>query len=87
LSLTITDTLSPSSERTFRVSRALVLTLALGAALPIRLINLGASGFSEDEINKWHAVQAYRAGDFTANAEHPMLMKLAAWASVTAGDW
>ena len=78
---------SPSRPLALPASRALVLILVVAAALPVRLVNLSASGFSEDEINKWHAVQAYRVGDFTANAEHPMLMKLAAWASVTAGDW
>jgi Dolichyl-phosphate-mannose-protein mannosyltransferase len=78
---------SPSSDPTRRVWRALALTLALGFALPIRLINLGASGFGEDEISKWRAVQAYRAGQFSANAEHPMLMKLAAWTSIGVADW
>src|SRR5262249_50189183 len=37
---------------------------------------------SEDELNKVHAVERYQSGDFGANAEHPMLMKLAMWASV-----
>jgi hypothetical protein len=87
LALTITPKPSPSSDRTRRVSRALILTLTVGSALVIRLSNLGASGFSEDETNKWRAVQAYRAGNFSANGEHPMLMKLAAWASITAADW
>src|SRR5205807_3174251 len=48
---------------------------------------LGASGFSEDEINKLRAVEAYRRLDFTANAEHPMLMKAADWASLDAAAW
>src|SRR5581483_6972133 len=47
-----------------------------------RLWHLDAYGFSPDEINKWRAIEAYRHFDFSANAEHPMLMKLAAWASV-----
>ncbi len=75
------------SAGTGRVPRALILTFVFAAALSIRLIHLGASGFSADEINKWHAVQAYRTGNFSANAEHPMLMKLAAWVSITAADW
>jgi uncharacterized membrane protein len=31
-------------------------------------------------------VDAYRRGEFSANAEHPMLMKLAIWASLSAAD-
>jgi hypothetical protein len=42
----------------------------------LRLIGLGSIGFAEDEINKVDAVRAYDQGEFTANAEHPMLMKL-----------
>jgi hypothetical protein len=86
LAVTVIHTSSPPSAGTARVSRALVLTFVLAAALSVRLINLGASGFSADEINKWHAVQAYRTGSFSANAEHPMLMKLAAWVSISAAD-
>jgi hypothetical protein len=41
----------------------------------LRLAGLGRVGFAEDEINKLEAVRAYDRGDFTANAEHPMLMK------------
>lgn len=48
--------------------------IVLGAGL--RLKGLGAVGFAEDEINKVEAARAYDRGDFTANAEHPMLMKL-----------
>jgi hypothetical protein len=41
----------------------------------LRLAGLGRIGFAEDEINKLDAVRAYDRGDFTANAEHPMLLK------------
>jgi hypothetical protein len=37
-------------------------------------------------VAKLHAVDAYRRGEFSANAEHPMLMKLAVWASLSAAD-
>jgi Dolichyl-phosphate-mannose-protein mannosyltransferase len=67
--------------------RALTLTLVLAAALAVRLVGLGATGFSEDEINKLQAVDAYRHFDFSANAEHPMLMKLADWVSLDAAEW
>src|ERR687895_720414 len=53
---------------------ALALMIVLGAGL--RLKGLGSIGFAEDEINKVEAARAYDRGDFTANAEHPMLMKL-----------
>jgi len=53
---------------------ALALMIVLGAGL--RLKGLGAIGFAEDEINKVEAARAYDRGDFTANAEHPMLMKI-----------
>lgn len=53
---------------------ALALMVVIGAGL--RLQGLGEVGFAEDEINKVEAARAYDRGDFTANAEHPMLMKL-----------
>src|ERR1044072_8422300 len=56
------------------VVAALALMIVLGAGL--RLKGLGSIGFAEDEINKVEAARAYDHGDFTANAEHPMLMKL-----------
>jgi hypothetical protein len=56
------------------IAIALAMIMTLGFAL--RLIGLGAIGFAEDEINKVDAVHAYDRGDFTVNAEHPMLMKV-----------
>jgi hypothetical protein len=53
---------------------AIALMVVIGAGL--RMKGLGAIGFAEDEINKVEAARAYDRGDFTANAEHPMLMKL-----------
>lgn len=53
---------------------ALALMVVVGAGL--RLKGLGEVGFAEDEINKVDAARAYDSRDFTANAEHPMLMKL-----------
>lgn len=65
-----------------------VLGLALLAASFARLNGLDAYGFSEDEVAKLHALDAYRQGDFSVNAEHPMLMKLAMWGSLgAAGSW
>jgi hypothetical protein len=45
------------------------------AGFGLRLTGLGNIGFAEDEINKLDAVRAYDRKDFSANAEHPMLMK------------
>src|SRR5262245_34744116 len=42
----------------------------------MRAKELGAIAFAEDEMNKLEAVRAYDRGDFSANAEHPMLMKI-----------
>src|SRR5258708_29386150 len=52
-----------------------VLGLMIVMGLGLRLAGLGRIGFAEDEINKLEAVRAYDRGDFTSNAEHPMLMK------------
>lgn len=43
----------------------------------LRLSGLGSVSFAEDEINKLQAVRAYDHGDFSANGEHPMIMKVA----------
>ena len=64
--------------------RHLILAAAVGLALTVRLVGLSVSGFSDDEMAKVRALAAYRQGDFTANAEHPMLMKLAMWGSLSA---
>jgi hypothetical protein len=80
-----------SFER-FAISRARVRAILLVAvttlALGVRIASLSTYGLSEDEINKVRAVEEYRHGHFGANAEHPMLMKLAMWGSVElAGAW
>jgi len=59
-----------------------VLTCATFLAAVFRIGALDTYGFSEDEINKVRAIEEYRAGEFGANAEHPMLMKLAMLGSV-----
>ena len=59
-----------------------VVVLATILAAGFRITGLSTYGLSEDELNKVLAVEEYRAGHFSANAEHPMLMKLAVWASV-----
>jgi hypothetical protein len=72
---------------------ALVLLIVVGFGL--RLSGLGQVGFAEDEINKLDAARAYDRRDFSANAEHPMLMKVLmdvslrgarAWNAITGGS-
>src|SRR2546423_12041125 len=62
----------PRARATF-----VVLAAAVVLALSFRVNALSTYGLSEDEINKVHAIEQYRTGRFGANAEHPMLMKLA----------
>lgn len=59
-------------------SLALLVILGFG----LRATQLDAVGFAEDEMNKLDAVHAYEHGDFSANAEHPMVMKVLMWASL-----
>jgi hypothetical protein len=58
------------------------LAIATLLAMVVRTSALATYGLSEDELNKVHAIERYREGHFTANAEHPMFMKLAMWGSV-----
>jgi hypothetical protein len=64
-------------------TKFIVLAVATVLALGFRISALSTYGFSEDELNKVRAIEQYGAGHFGANAEHPMLMKLAMWGSVT----
>src|ERR1044071_3231796 len=69
--------------------RKLIIMMTLVAVgLAARLYHIDAAGFAEDEANKLFAIRAYQQGDFTANAEHPMVMKLLCYASLTtASEW
>jgi len=66
--------------------RRVAIAVVLMAASLTRTVHLDTYGFSQDEINKVHAVEEYRHGRFGANAEHPMLMKLAMWGSVALSE-
>ena len=66
--------------------RGVAIAVVLVAACLTRTVHLATYGFSQDEINKVHAVEEYRHGRFGANAEHPMLMKLAMWGSVALSE-
>ena len=60
----------------------LALLIVIGFGL--RVSQLSAIGFAEDEMNKLNAIHAYERGEFSANSEHPMMMKLLMWASLRA---
>ncbi|HEX6184302.1 MAG TPA: glycosyltransferase family 39 protein [Pyrinomonadaceae bacterium] len=72
--------LAGAAER-YAVVLLLVLT-ALGFGL--RVWGVSQLGLAEDEVNKLEAVRAYSRGDFTENAEHPMVMKALIFVSVSA---
>jgi dolichyl-phosphate-mannose-protein mannosyltransferase len=77
-SLRLPDWFAVSRVAATPVFIAAVMALAFG----LRAAGLSTYGFSEDEINKVRAIEEYRAGHLSANAEHPMLMKLAMLSSV-----
>jgi len=64
--------------RQVSATRCTVLALVVFSfcGFGLRAHKLGAIGFAEDEMNKLDAIEAYNRGDISANAEHPMLMKL-----------
>jgi hypothetical protein len=81
-----------ADSRSWELTTIVVIGLMMVVGLGLRAAGLGRIGFAEDEINKLEAVRAYDRGDFTANAEHPMLVKALidvsmrgarAWTSIT----
>lgn len=74
--------------RWFRRNREVVIVLFLTVlAFAFRVHRIDFNSLSEDESAKWMAVQEYRHGHFAGvNSEHPMLLKMLAWASLTAGE-
>ncbi len=70
-----------------RTLLAVALAVLVSAGFGFRVTGLGAEGFSDDELNKLHAVEDYRAHGLTAaNGEHPMLMKALLTASVVVAE-
>lgn len=68
--------------------KLLIIVIAVVVGFGARVYRLDAAGFAEDEANKIFAIRCYEQGDFTANAEHPMVMKLLCYASMhAAGVW
>jgi len=70
-----------------RYREAALLLLMTFLAFAVRLHRVDFNSLSEDEVAKWAAVQEYRHGHFVGvNSEHPMLPKVLAWASLSAGE-
>ncbi len=70
-----------------RYREAVIVLLLTVLAFSVRLYRVDFNSLSEDEVAKWAAVQEYRHGHFVGvNSEHPMLPKVLAWASLTAGE-
>ena len=68
----------------WEVGIVLLLTVL---AFAVRVYRVDFNSLSEDESAKWTAIQEYRHGHFVGvNSEHPMLPKVLAWASLTAGE-
>lgn len=66
--------------------KLLIVIIVVVVGFSARVYRLDAAGFAEDEANKIFAIRCYEQGDFTANAEHPMVMKLLCYASVHAAS-
>ncbi|HVG18406.1 MAG TPA: glycosyltransferase family 39 protein [Blastocatellia bacterium] len=64
--------------------KTLVLVVLVLVAFCARAYEVGAASLAEDEANKIFALRAYNQGDFTVNAEHPMVMKMLCYATVRA---
>ncbi|MEN3331821.1 MAG: Dolichyl-phosphate-mannose-protein mannosyltransferase [Blastocatellia bacterium] len=64
----------------------LVIFCIVGLAFAARAYQLGAASLAEDEANKIFALRAYERGDFTVNAEHPMVMKMLCYVSLQAAN-
>jgi hypothetical protein len=94
LDVAYTEIDRPKPETTFGLfarleqRKALVALVMVALGFCVRIYRVDAAGFAEDEANKVFAVRAYEQGDFTVNAEHPMVMKMLCYASVhAAGLW
>ncbi len=80
--------LSKIQHRWVSGNREAVIVLVLTIlAFAVRVYRVDFNSLSEDEVAKWSAIQEYRHGHFAGvNSEHPMLPKVLAWASLTAGE-
>jgi hypothetical protein len=66
----------------------IIVLVMTALAFSVRIHRIDFYSLSEDESAKWAAVQEYRHGHFAGvNSEHPMLPKMLAWGSLTAGEY
>ena len=68
------------------VHRKYLLAIFVLIGFFFRIYHLQQVGLSEDEVNKVNAIHSYLNGDFTPNAEHPMLMKSLILVSMVGAD-
>ena len=75
-------------DRSWRWHRDAAIVLLLTVlAFAVRVSRVDFNSLSEDESVKWAAVQEYRHAHFVGvNSEHPMMLKVLAWVSLTAGE-
>lgn len=66
--------------------KLIVIFIIFALAFCARAYRLDSASLAEDEANKLFAVRVYRQGDFTVNAEHPMVMKMLCYASMHAAS-
>jgi Dolichyl-phosphate-mannose-protein mannosyltransferase len=80
--------LNEFQERSWNWHRDAAIALLLTVlAFAVRVNHVDFNSLSEDESAKWAAVQEYRHGNFVGvNSEHPMMLKVLAWVSLTAGE-
>jgi Dolichyl-phosphate-mannose-protein mannosyltransferase len=80
--------LNELQDRSWRWHRDAAIVLLLTVlAFAVRLNHVDFNSLSEDESAKLAAVQEYRHGHFVGvNSEHPMILKVLAWVSLTAGE-
>lgn len=72
-----------------RRARMIFLILLTVSAFAVRVYGIGTLSLCDAEVIKLRAIQEYQHGHFVGvNSEHPMLMKLMAWGSISLGhDW
>jgi hypothetical protein len=74
--------IKPSLLEKLEHRKIIVLAVLTLMALAVRVYQLDAVGLAEDETNKMFAVRSYEQGDFTVNADHPMIMKMLCYGSL-----
>ncbi len=78
---------APQSTWVARHRDVVIVLFLTVLAFAVRLDRVDFNSLSEDESAKWAAIQEYRHGHFAGvNSEHPMLPKVLAWGSLTAGE-